>query len=366
MGEPTPNPHATKTKTNSKRKILFFAAGTGLVLFAGVLFFQTFNAKTGTAGEDKSAGKVRLSGNQPTARSQPVAKVGNLVITEDELARECIALYGPEVLENVINRAIIEQACQKAGVAVEQAEVHAEVEKIAKRFNLDTKTWYEMLAAERKMNPGQYRRNVIWPMLALRKLAGQQTQLTQDQVNKAFVRDYGPRVKARMIMMDNLHRAQKVWDDVKRNPADFERKARDYSIEPNSRALGGAIQPIPQYSDNENLWKAAFKLKEGEISGIIQIGPSRYAILMCEGRTEPVVTSVDEVKNQLIDQLTEEQTQEAVARVFKKLKEDTRVDNYITNTVTGGVSQTSGTNFTPGRVQQAIPSPTQGLNRTGR
>ncbi|HBL47160.1 peptidylprolyl isomerase [Gimesia sp.] len=366
MGDPFPNPHATKAKTNSKRKIIFFAAGTGLVLLAGVLLFQTFNAKTGAAGEDKSAGTVRISGNQPSARSQPVAKVGSVVISEDELARECIALYGPEVLENVINRAIIEQACQKAGVNVEQAEVHAEVEKIAKRFNLDTKTWYEMLQAERKMNPNQYRRNVIWPMLALRKLAGQRTNLTQEQVQKAFVRDYGPRVKARMIMMDNLSRAQKVWDDVKKNPADFERFARDYSIEPNSRALGGAIQPIPQFSENESLWKAAFKLKEGEVSGIVQIGLSRYAILLCEGRTEPIVSSLEEVKNQLVDQLTEEQTQEAVARVFAKLKEQTRVDNYITGSTTGGVSQTSGTNFSNGQVNQAIPSPTQGLNGAAR
>lgn len=366
MGEPTPNPHATKLKSNSKRKILFFAAGTGLVLFAGILFFQTFNAKDGAAGEEKTAGTARISGNQPALRSQPVAKVGSVVISEDELARECLALYGPEVLENVVNRAIIQQACQKAGVVVEQAEVHAEVEKIAKRFNLDTKTWYEMLQAERKMNPNQYRRNVIWPMLALRKLAGQQTQLTQAEVQKAFVRDYGPRVKARMIMLDNLNRAQKIWDDVKRNPADFERKARDYSIEPSSRALGGAIQPIPQYSDNESLWKAAFKLKEGEISGIIQIGLSRYAILLCEGYTEPVVTSIDEVKNQLLDQLAEEQAQEAVARVFDKLKKETRVDNYITNTTTGGVSQTSGTNFSPGRVKQAIPNPNQGFNQSPR
>ncbi len=86
-------------------------------------------------------------------------------------------------------------------------------------------------------------------------------------------------------------------------------------------------------------------MKEGEISGIIEIGLSRYAILLCEGRTEPIVSSIDEVKNQLMEQLTEEQTQEAVARVFEKLKEETRVDNYITNTTTGGVSQTSGTNF---------------------
>lgn len=363
MGEPTPNPHATKAKANSKRKIMFFAAGTGLVLFAGILLFQTFNAKDGSAGEEKTAGKVRISGTQQTVGSRPVAKVGNIVISENELARECVSLYGPDVLENVINRAVIQQACQKAGIAVEQAEVHAEVEKIAKRFNLDTNTWYNMLQAERKMNPKQYRQNVIWPMLALKKLAGQQTSLTQEQVQKAFVRDYGPRVKARMILMDNLNRATAVWDDLKRNPEEFERIAREKSIEPNSRALGGAIQPIPQYSENERLWKAAFKLKKGEISGIIQIGLSRYAILLCEGRTEPVVSSIDEVEKQLVEQLTEEQSQEAVARIFEKLKKETRVDNYITNTTTGGVSQTSGTNFTPGRVKQAIPNPNQGFKR---
>lgn len=363
MGEPTLNPHATQSNTKSKRKILFFAAGTGLALVAGALLFQTFNAKDGSAGEDKKAGKVRISGAQPSIGSQPVAKVGNVVISENELARECVSLYGPDVLENVINRAIIQQACQKAGVAVEKAEVHAEVDRIAKRFNLDTNTWYNMLQSERKMNPMQYRQNVIWPMLALRKLAGQHTTLTPEEIQESFVRDYGPRVKARMIMLNNLKQAQTVWGNLKQDPEEFERIARELSIEPNSRALGGAIQPIPQFSENDGLWKAAFKLKEGEISGIIEIGLSRYAILLCEGRTEPIVNSLKEVKTQLMEQLTEEQSQEAVARVFEKLKKETRVDNFITNTTTGGISRTSGTNFAPGRVKQAVPNPNQGFKR---
>ena len=59
----------------------------------------------------------------------------------------------------------------------------------------------------------------------------------------AYEDNYGPRVKARMIVLDNPRRAT-VWEKIKANPDDFEALARDYQIEPNSRALGGTIPPI--------------------------------------------------------------------------------------------------------------------------
>ncbi len=55
------------------------------------------------------------------------------------------------------------------------------------------------------------------------------------------------------------------------------------------------------------LEKAAFKLKEGEISGVVQINMSQYVILLCEGRTEQVVEKMDaEVEAILRQELEEE------------------------------------------------------------
>lgn len=64
---------------------------------------------------------------------------------------------------------------------------------------------------------------------------------------------------------------------------------------------------------------------------------SRYVILKCEGRTQPVVTSLDaEVQAELEDQIKRQKTQEQVAIIFDNLKKETRVDNYYTGESTGG------------------------------
>jgi foldase protein PrsA len=160
-------------------------------------------------------------------------------------------------------------------------------------------------------------------------------EITESDLQKAFERNYGPRVKARVIMIDNLRRGNEVWEMAKKNPANFEQLAQDHSIDPNSRALGGQVPPIPRYTGAEKLEQEAFRLKEGDISGVIEIGPSRYVILKCEGRTTPVVDNIDEVRDTLYDELKEAKTQQAVGKVFEKIKESTRVDNYYARTTSG-------------------------------
>src|SRR5262249_52148714 len=125
-----------------------------------------------------------------------------------------------------------------------------------------------------------------------------------------------------------------------------------------SKSLDGQIPPIRQYAGNDNLEKEAFKLKEGEISGIIDISvpeARRYVILLCEGRTVPIVKSIEEpgIRKEVLNQLTEEKTQVAIAKVFEKLKKDAQVDNFLTNTSTRGVAQASGTSQGRERVTPA-------------
>ena len=69
---------------------------------------------------------------------------------------------------------------------------------------------------------------------------------------------------------------------------------------------------------------------------------TQFIILRCEGRTEPVVTSLDEVKDQLVEDLRERKTQELVAVLFNQLKEEIRVDNYLTNRSEGRTTGNSG------------------------
>jgi foldase protein PrsA len=195
-------------------------------------------------------------------------------------------------------------------------------------------------------------------MLALRKLAGENVEVSDEDLQRAYIRDYGEKVQARMIMLDNKRRADEVWEKANANPESFGELARKFSIEANSRSLDGAIPPIKRYGSTEEsaLEEAAFKLKEkGEISGIIQIGVGQqYVILQYEGRTKRIV-EFEEVKESLTEQIKEEKTQVAVANIFTKLKENAKVQNFVTNQVSGGgVKKASAT--TTGAQERVTPA----------
>ncbi|MGH7201023.1 MAG: peptidylprolyl isomerase, partial [Planctomycetaceae bacterium] len=351
--------HSTPQSTARRRRMVVLVAGTAVALLAAAVALQMFRAEEGNAEVQvgpQTAGSAAVSDGQGT--DMTVARVGKQIIHYDTLAQECVERYGRDVLEKIINRTIIMQACQDRGIVITEAEVNQEIVHIAKKFNLTPDNWFAMLQTERNITPMQYKRDIIWPMLALKKLAGTDVSVSDDELRKAFIRDYGPRVEAKMIMFGKLRHAEDVWKTAVENPDEFSRLARLHSIEPNSRALNGAIPPIHRYTGQPELEKSAFELQPGEISGIIHVGPSQYVILKCEGHTKPTVTDIEEVREILHEQILEEKVQASVAQVFEQLKEETRVINYVTNQTTGGVQQTSGTE-SPAAARPARQAPPQ-------
>lgn len=309
----------------SKGSLLIF--GTVAALIIAAIGSQVLRAKPSTAGEEAGqAGTARINSEQP------IARVDGKAIMYDEVAKECMDRFGREVLENVINRTVIQQACAREGVQVTGAEVNAEILQISKRFGLDQASWYKMLEVERGLNPIQYRRDVIWPMLALKKLAGAEIKITNEDLKKAYEDEYGVKVRVKMIMFDKMRHATKIWEAVTKAPEEFERYAREESIEPNSKSIGGAIPPVRRYSGaHPEVRRAAFAFKRvNEISGIIQVGVDRYVILKCDGRTEKVPHKIEDVQAQLHEELVEAEVQKLVARTFQKLKDNAPIDNFLT------------------------------------
>jgi len=338
----------SKPVRNGASRGSVMVGGTLLILIAAGIGMQVWRAKNSQAAEQKAVVAAVPASTDPQAAA--FARVNGEAISYEALAKECVTKHGKEVLENMINRAIIRQACADKGVTVSEAEVDQEVVEISKKFGLAIDQWYKMLEAERGLNPEQYRRDIIWPMLALKKLAGKDVKITREMMQKAYEDNYGPRVKARMIVLDNPRRATEIWEKIKANPDDFESLARDYSVEANSRALGGTIPPIRKNSEgtHEALRKAAFQLKEeGEISGILQVGPGQYVILKYEGRTEPVSHSVEDVQAQLHAELEEREVQKLVGETFEGLQKSARVDNFLTGESRGRVEKASKTASVP-------------------
>jgi foldase protein PrsA len=341
---------------SNRARAAWIAAGTAVVVVVAAVAFQFLRPREGAAGENApETGRAAVNSG---ISKQPLARVNGELIAYDTVAAECMQRYGGEVLESFINRTIIHQACARQGIEIREDEVREEIVKIAKKFDIDPQNWLRVIQTERHMSPLQYEQDVIWPMLALKRLAGQDVQVNEEELQKIFVRDYGERVKARMILCDKLHRAQEAWNMAMKDPQNFGKIAREKSIDPTSKSLDGQIQPIRRYAGNENFEREAFKLKEGEISPIIDVSTPeapRYAILLCEGHTVPIVKNINEqgVREEVLKQLQEEKTQTAVGKVFEKLKKEAVVDNFLTNTSTRGVQQAGATSEGHDRVTPA-------------
>ncbi len=338
------------SRLSKSPRLMLALGGTLVVGLIAVVAWQIQTPPEGVA-QVKQAPRGQATG---TARVQPIRKAQHMVriattggrieyISRDELARECIARIGAEVLDELVNRKVIEMECARLGITVTDAEVKQEVVRLCKETGMEPSQWYQILKARHNITPSQYHRNRIWPAMAMKKLVGVSVTVTETELKTAYDHHFGARVKVRLVVYDNIRRANEAWNTLQKNPDDFERIAKRDSIEPNSRSLGGLIPPIRRHHEYPKLEATAFKLRVGEISAIVQYGPptqSRYGILKCEGHTKPEFALKD-VRDYLVKMVTEQKSQAEMARHLLAIKERTRVDNYLMNTTTGSTKRTA-------------------------
>src|SRR5690606_15777755 len=100
--------------------------------------------------------------------------------------------------------------------------------------------------------------------------------------------------------------AQEVWEKARANNTreNFGDLAQQYSVEASSRSLRGEVKPIQKHGGQPLLEKEAFSLQPGELSGIVQVA-DKFVILRCDGYTEPVKVTFDEVRPMLFEDLRE-------------------------------------------------------------
>jgi parvulin-like peptidyl-prolyl isomerase len=79
------------------------------------------------------------------------------------------------------------------------------------------------------------------------------------------------------------------------------------------------------------LEKVAFALKEGEMSGIVQVG-DKFVILLCLGHTKPEPVEFDKVKQEIYDDLFEKKLRLEMAKAFDQMMDSARIENFLANT----------------------------------
>ena len=282
-------------------------------------------------------------------------------VYREELGEYLIARFGAERLEFMINRKIVEIECAKRNITASDAEVEHRfkqdlysfgsaltekdfVNNILKRFN---KTLYE------------WKEDVIRPKIMMEKLVRSQIKITENDIREGYEARFGPKVECRMIVLagDNLKVAQDVWTKVKGSRIEFDIEAKKQAIR-NLAETGGKVPAIHKHFGDKKLEQAAFALKEGEISPLIEL-PDRTLVILCCDRHIPAEQSVkyEAERTKLHKEMEDLRVTQRIPEVFKELRQHAQPKFMLTGTghqVVSNITPQSATSTVP---RMDVPAP---------
>jgi hypothetical protein len=318
-----------------KRSWRKLAIGCGIAGLAGVAFCW---GRTSAQCQTPSAATATLQKPGEMVREAPLAPESgtdysrrvvayiykNIALTREDLGEYLIARYGVDKVEALINRRVVDMACQARGIQITDAEVNATLGEDLKGFGGITLADFETkLLKPRGTTLYQWREDVIRPKLALTQFCRERVKVTDWDITKAFENRYGPKVQCRMILIPKDARQDRhnydLWEKVSRDEKAFNEAARTQSIR-ELAAHGGEVPPICKYCGAEEIEKQAFNLKPGEVSGLIAT-PDGTIILKCDKRIERnEKVKLDDVKKTLEKEIYDRKIMEEIPKVLKELR----------------------------------------------
>lgn len=255
-----------------------------------------------------------------------------------QVAEYCLKLFGEIVLAERISITMLAQECKKRNIQITDADLDEEIRTRAAREmplingNPNVDQWLAVQSKNTGTTVLGFRNNTIRPLVMLKKLAKDNVEVSEEDIQKGFEANHGPRARCLAIFFNNMRQAQQVWDQARKVPLQehFGDLAAKYSVHGPSKALRGEIKPIQKYGGMPILEDKAFALKAGEISEVIQLGHEEYVILYGLGLSQPIVTNIDDVRDLIVEDVSEKKLQLEMQKQLESLFARSTVTNYLT------------------------------------
>ncbi len=281
--------------------------------------------ETGTkAAVQPSAEAISRTTGKPIP--QIVALVNGQRISRDDLAQDCLRHYGKEVLETMVHKELIVQECKKQNISVTPKEVDDEINRQAATFSLPTEQYLKALKQERGISAVQFAEDIVWPTLAMKKIAGNSIAVSKEELKNEFESIYGPSVNVLLIAAKTKEKAEKIHEMAVKDPDNFGTIAKDYSEDAPSAAAKGRVNPIRMHGSYDNLNKAAFSMADGEISPVMEAG-GQFIFVKRESLTPGQNVKIEEVASKLDESIRYRKLRTASDGIFKKLQGSAKLEN---------------------------------------
>lgn len=301
---------------------LFGAGAVGFILGQSGLQFAAIAAPP--AGSEPPA----VPATPPPEYSQRVVAYiyNSIPITREDLGEYLIARQGVDKIELLVNKKIIEHACQKRGIEVSDAEVVAAIKADMDVIKVNQKDFIDKVLKQYGKTLFEWKEDVIRPRLLLTKLCHDRIKIEDEDLRKAFEAEYGRKVNARIIIWPKGEEriALQEYDAIRKDDQGFDRKARAQAIS-SLAANGGKTQPIARFSGvHPDVEQQAFSLQPGEVSRLIQT-PEGTMVLKVDGYVEANPDVKFELERERLSKAVYDRKIAAeIPVLFKSLKEEAK------------------------------------------
>jgi peptidyl-prolyl cis-trans isomerase C len=316
------------------------------VIFIGLLIF----------------GSAWAEEKKPAETDTKIAVINGIVITRQQFDREFsihlerlsrqgqqvsddqVAALKKDVLEGLIEREVLYQQSQKAGIKITDQSVDEQLAAIKKRFPGE-QDFQNALSA---MNLTEDEvKSQIARGLAIRELIDQQimSKITiSDEESKAYY-EANPQlfkqpeqVKASHILIkveadatdEQKAEARKKINDIQqkiKNGGDFAELAKEYSEGP-SNVRGGDLGYFRRGQMVKPFEDAAFAMQPDEVSDVVETRFGYHLIKVYDKKPEQIVAYAD-VKDKLNQRMKQEKAQKEANQYVEQLKKDARIEKFL-------------------------------------
>lgn len=265
------------------------------------------------------------------------------VFTQDDSA---IMTRTKQVLDVLIDKALIKQEEEKAAIYIPQKQLDGYVKAVALANNLTEPQFFAMLT-KKGISRQEYMKQIrehFSELELLRKTYGNKMVIDNNTLLAYYRKNIEefrgePEINLKLIFLSVPAGAskavkEKIYNrisEIRKEAADgntsFSQLARKYSEDP-SEKNGGRIGYVfrnklsPEFSD------VAFKLQVGDVSRIIRT-PFGYAILKSIGKKEGSFKTFKQAKQQIFSILEKYKTQKYLKKLLKKARKNSYVKILI-------------------------------------
>lgn len=288
--------------------------------------------------------------------TEAVATVNGVKISKDKLYDSLVKQGGTSTLDNMITQELIDQAAEDANVTVTEADIDKEIENLKKSFGSEDE--FQQTLAQYGMTEDSLREDAA-TQVTIRKILEPQVKVTDDDIktyydqNKASMATPA-QIRASHILVATKEEAEAILKELK-GGADFATLAKEKSTDTGTKDNGGDLNFFAKGTMEAAFEDAAFALKVGELSGVVQTSYG-YHIIKKTDEKAAVTPTLEDKKEDIKYQLVTQKVSELSSTWLADLKAKAKITNKLDPAAAADASASPEASADAGTNADASPS----------